>query len=369
MTEQQLAVLKKFIEIPGPSGFEEQIQEEWIRSLPREHLEIFHDVHGNRVARYKGTDSRFTVLLGGHADEIGLVVHYISDNGLLYCKSIGGIDPAVLPAQAVRILTKNGIVHGIIGAPSVHLLQQEERGKARQLHELWIDIGAKDKASAEKLVQIGDPVIIGHDFLMLADGRAAARCFDNRVGIFIVSQILNALVEKNIRLPFDVVGVSTVQEETSMTGIKTVGFTLDPHVGFIYDVMVATDFPGVDQKKYGVIKVGAGVGIALGVRSDRRLGQLCVEIARERDIPYQIEVERGYSSTDADPLADTRSGVATAILSVATRYLHTSWELLDIADIQATIDLSIAVLQSKQFHEYLEMIGREKHGGNPSPTS
>ncbi len=361
MTEQQLAWLRKFVEMPGPSGYEESVQRQWIESLPQEALTISQDVHGNVAARYRGTDSRFTVLLGGHADEIALVVHYISDDGMLYCKSIGGVDPAVLPAQPVRILTANGVVHGVIGAPAVHLLSEEERGKARKLHELWIDIGATDKAMAEQLVQPGDPVIVGGDFLPLAGSRAAARCFDNRVGIFIVSQILNQLVEQQISLPFDVVGLSTVQEETSMTGIKTAGFALNPDVGIIYDVMVATDFPGVDQKKFGVIKVGAGVGIARGVRTDRRLADLLIQLAKEAGIPYQVEIERGWSSTDADPLTDTRGGVATTILSVATRYLHTSWEVLDLQDVEATIQLTLALLQSPQFVEYLHQIGQQRH--------
>ncbi len=356
MEQQHLELLQRLIEVPGPSGYEEQVQQVWIESLPQTQLEVQQNVHGSVAARYRGTASEFTVLLGGHADEIALVVNYISDDGMLYCKSIGGIDPAVLPAQPVRIFTATGVVNGVIGAPAVHLLSDEERGKARKLHELWVDIGAKDKAEAESLVQPGDPVIVGGGFMPLAGNRAAARCFDNRVGIFIVSRVLNALVEQQIRLPFDVVGVSTVQEETSMTGIKTAGFALNPHVGIIYDVMVATDFPGVDQKKFGVIKVGAGVGIARGVRTDRRLADLLIKLAKEAGIPYQVEVERGWSSTDADPLTDVRQGVATTILSVATRYLHTSWEVLDLEDIEAAVQLTLRLLQSEEFVQFLQQV-------------
>ncbi len=192
MKELQKKFLIKLVNEPSPSGHEESVQDLWFKEIKSFCKNIYKDTHGNLIATLN-PGSEKSIMIVGHSDEIGLIVTYINDQGFIYFKPVGGIDPALLSSQRARIITRSGIVEGVLGKISLHLEVSPSERKLPKLHEIWIDIGAKSKKEAEKYVSIGDPIIFGSDYQELAGNLATARCWDNRVGIFVVGEVLRNL--------------------------------------------------------------------------------------------------------------------------------------------------------------------------------
>jgi len=277
-------------------------------------------------------------MFAGHCDEIGFMVIYIDDQGFLYFGSIGGFDESIIPGRRVTVHSENGPVPGVIGKAPVHLIKQEDRKKASKIEDLWIDIGAKDKKEAESLVSIGDPVTYTDDFMELKTGLAVARAFDNRIGSFIVAEVLREL-SRSKTLKASVHSVSTVQEEIGLRGARTSAYGIEPKVGIATDVTFATDQPGVEKKQVGDIKLGKGPVIARGPNINPRVFDLLVRTAKKKKIPYQTEgIPRG-TGTDANVIQITKAGVAAGLVSVPVRYMHTPVETLDLRDAENAVKL------------------------------
>lgn len=344
MTQEQEGFLEKLISIPAPSGYETEIQNYWTSEMRPFADEISVSPHGNCVATLRGT-SEISVAIIGHSDEVGLIANYIDADGFIHFTKIGGVDPNMLASQRVRILTKNGIVNGIVGKTSVHLASKESEGKGVKFKDLWIDIGAKDKKEAEELVEIGDAIIFGEDYTKLQGTRRSARCFDNRIGLYIAAEVLKN-VRNNGKIAATIYAVSSVQEETGVYGARNAGYTLQPTIAIAVDVMPSTDSPGVSKDEFGDTKVSAGAVITRGVRSSAKVSRGLIETAKAENIAYQIEVERGFTSTDADPIAESRGGVPIGVVSAPTRYLHTSCEVLDLNDLDSCVALLTKYVQS-----------------------
>lgn len=336
MKPNQKEFLIKLINEPAPSGYEEPVQEIWQNEVSKFCRNISRDVHGNLTATLNPGKSK-SVMIVGHSDEIGLIVKYINDEGFIYFSSVGGIDPVILGSHRARIITKKGIIHGAIGKTSVHL-DTREKDKKIKLHDNWIDIGAKNRKDAEKYVSIGDPVVFGADFQELQNDTAMARCWDNRVGIFVVAEVLRKL-SVNKKLKHTVYGVSSAQEETGVWAAGNAAFTYSPTLAIAVDVMPCTDTPSVSKEKFGDTKVGKGPVITKGVRTNNMISDQIIRTAQKKKIPYQIDIEHGFTGTDADPISQIRSGIPISVVSLATRYLHSSVELLSLKDIDQTIEL------------------------------
>src|SRR5438045_3778677 len=255
--------LQQLLDTPGPSGYEQNVQKLWREYVGAFCQDIRADVHNNVVATLRGVEN-FSVMLAGHADEIGMVVLNVYDNGYLYFNKIGGVDPTILPSQRVRVLTRNGRVRGVIGKKPAHLLDEEDR-KPPKIHELWIDIGAKDKADALSQVRIGDPVVFGENFEEMQNGYAVARDFDNRVGCFVVAETLRAL-NATKGLKATVFGVSSAQEETGVWGAGPIAYALKPALGIAIDVTHATDYPALSKNRFGNVELGKGPVLTRGVK-------------------------------------------------------------------------------------------------------
>ncbi len=337
MKESQKEFLIKLLNEPSPSGHEETVQKIWKEETSKFCKSIEKDTHGNLIASLNpGFDK--SIMIVGHSDEIGLIVTYINDNGFLYFQPVGGIDPSILSSQRVRIITKKGIIEGAIGKISVHLDINYSEKKLPKMHEIWIDIGAKNKKDAEKYVTVGDPVIFGSDFQELTGNLAMARCWDNRVGIYVVAEVLRNLSGvKNLKKT--VFGVSSTQEETGVWSAKNAAYAKKPTLAIAIDVMPSTDCPGISKEKWGETHVDRGPVITRGVRSNNAISLKLMETAERKKIPYQIEVDHGYTATDADPISQVRAGIPIGVVSLATRYLHSSVEVLSLKDVQQTIDL------------------------------
>jgi len=336
MREESVKFLQKLVDAPSPSGFEQPAQR-----VVREYVaayadDVKTDVHGNVIAS-KNPHGEVRVLLAGHCDEIGFVLTYINDEGYLYFKSIGGVDTGLVSGQRVYIYTENGPVFGITGKKAIHIMEGDEKNKAPKLENIWIDIGAENKEKAEAIVQIGNPITFATGFEVLREDIVVSRAFDDKMGTFVVCETLRLLDEMEFSAA--VFAVSTVQEEIGLRGARTSTFGVNPHVGIAVDVTHSSDYPGSDKKKTGDIKLGKGPVLYVGANINPVLGQLLIDTAKAKEIPYQFNVVTGGTGTDANAIQLTRAGVATGLVSVPNRYMHTPLEVISLIDLENAVKL------------------------------
>ena len=331
MDNESLNFLKQLMSSLSPSGFEAEAAKVWRERTKSFAEEIKGDVHGNSIAVINKKGTR-RVMLAGHIDEIGYMVKYIDKEGYIFFSTIGGIDLHLVPGQRVWINTRDGKVLGVIGKKPIHLMEADERKKVSKIEELWIDIGAKDEKQAKELIRIGDCVVPAVGFETLRDEKVIGRGFDDKAGAFVVSETLRLL---SLNKPVvSVFGVATVQEEIGLRGAVTSAYGISPDVGIAIDVTFATDFPGMSKKQIGDIVMGKGPVIARGPNINPKVFELLVETAKKNDIPYQIEgISRG-TGTDANAIQLTKAGVATGLVSIPNRYMHTPVEMVSLTDME-----------------------------------
>lgn len=343
MKKEQTEFFTKLIDAPSPSGYEAPAAKVYKEYIMQFADEITTDVMGSVIAvkNPKGTPR---VMLAGHIDEIGMIIHYIDEQGFLYFSEIGGVDPGVLPGSRVSIYSDQGIVVGVIGRTAIHQLEKEERGKALKLSELWIDIGAKDKKEAEKLVRIGDPVTVSYGFENLKNNLAVSRGFDDKAGVFVIAEVMRLLADKNIKPA--VFATATTQEELGLRGARTSAFSIDAQVGIAVDVTHGNDYPGVSKSKFGQIDLGKGPVITRGANVTPKVEKMLIELAEKNKIPYQIEAIGHGTGTDANIMQMTRNGMATGLVSIPLRYMHTPSEVVDTADLENAAKLIAAFVEA-----------------------
>ena len=300
------------------------------------------DVHGNVIAsRNLGGSPR--LMFAGHCDELGLQINYISDKGYLYFNTIGGHDPSLISGRRVIIHTQDGPVRGVTGRRAVHLTPRGERGKEQKVEDIWIDIGVSDKAEAEALVRVGDAVTYELGMQPLRNGLAVSRAFDNKIGAWVVAEALRRIDAAACKA--EVVSVATVQEELGLRGATTSTFGIDPLVGVAVDVTHATDHPNVNKVTAGDVSLDGGPVITRGANVNPVVERLLMESAEALGMTVQVEAEPRGTGTDANAMQLSRAGVATGLVSVPLRYMHTPSEIisLDVAD--QTADLLAAFAQ------------------------
>ncbi len=336
MQKESLDFLKQLIGTASPSGFEWGIQAILKKRMNTVCDEVRADVHGN-VIGIMNPDAKFRVMLSGHCDEIGLMIVHIDDRGYLSFGAVGGVDPATISGQRVRIHTSKKAVLGVIGRKPIHHLEPEERGKAIKLHEMWIDIGAKNRKEAEKHVSVGDYVTIDVGLEPMLNNLVAGRGFDDRAGAFVVVETLRLL--KGRKLKVAVYGVTSVQEEIGLRGARTSAYGIDPHVGIAVDVGFGSDYPGGDPKRSGECKLGKGPALHRGPNINPVLARLMEASAKKHKTPFQMTAEPGATGTDANAMQVNRSGVAAALVSIPNRYMHTAVEVISLTDLENTAKL------------------------------
>ncbi|MFN8177302.1 MAG: M20/M25/M40 family metallo-hydrolase [bacterium] len=324
--------LVRLLDEPSPSNYEANAQRLW-----REYVEPFVDrvevdVYGNHTAILEGRGEA-SVMIVGHSDEVGLIVKRIDEEGHLRFGKIGGVDPAVLAGTRVRVLAAKGIVPGVVGLPAIHLLPRGETSKTPKLEDLTIDIGAKNKRDAQRLVAVGDPVIFGEDFREMANGFASHRAFDNRMGCWIVAEALRQASRARGRR-VTVYGVSSVQEETGVWGAGLVADRYMPTLAVAVDVCHDTSTPGISKSGYVDLRCGKGPVLTRGVRTSRRVFALMEAAAKAAKVSVQVDVDEGHTFTDADPISARRTGVPVQVLGVPCRYMHTPCEVINLDDLE-----------------------------------
>jgi endoglucanase len=341
MDERALAFLKTLLDAPGPSGFEQVPARLW-REEAKGFAQVEADVGGNSIATLNPGGSP-KIMFAGHVDEIGLMVVHIDDDGFIHFAPIGGWDSQVLVGQRVLIEGKGGPVLGVIGKKAIHLVKHEDRDRISKITDLWIDIGAKNKDEASQRVRVGDAAVLAsapHEF---PNGRLVSRSIDNRIGAFVVLEALRRLSTKP-GFSAQVSAVATTQEEIAYTGggARTSAVKLHPDAAIVVDVTHATDYPGVEKKEIGDFKLGGGAVISRGSVVSRVVFEQLVEAADAEQIPYAIEAAPRGTNTDADAIHTARSGVATGLLSVPCRYMHSPNEMVSLDDLDRVADLLAA---------------------------
>lgn len=349
MRKESMNFFENLIELPSPSGFEENASKLFKSYVEGFCDEVRVDTMGNVVGVIKSkAKNAFNVMISGHIDEIGLMVKYVNDKGFIYFTAIGGVDVRLLLGLRVVIHTAKGKVKGVIGQKPIHLMETAEKEKVSKIHDLFIDIGAKDKKEAMKWVGLGDPVTVEGGLDRLLNGFLVGRGFDDRMGAFCVAELLRALSDVKDKLSVNVYGVASVQEEIGLRGATVSAYSIDPKVGIAVDVGFATDFPSVEAKIAGESKLGGGPIITRGPNINPHIYDLLVKTAKKNKIPYQLEGSPRGTGTDANVMQLTKSGVATGLVSVPLRYMHTPVEVLSDKDLDNTIKLlKNTVLQLK----------------------
>jgi putative aminopeptidase FrvX len=338
MNETSLGFLQRCMNTASPSGFEVPLAQVWKEEADGFADRTWSDVKGNAYAVLNESGSP-RVMLAGHADEIGLMITRIDDDGYLQFSTIGGFDPQVLPGQRVRIQTKHGEVLGAIGRTAVHLLEKDDKEKVVRLRELWIDIAATSKEDAESMVQIGDPAVLDYSYAKMTNGMVIARGFDDRVGAFVVLEALRLLGA--MKPSCAVYAVATAQEEVGFGGARASSYGIDPQVAIAVDVEHATDTPGIGdgKRRVGDVRLGRGPAIGRGPHINHRVFELLTETADRHQIQYQPVGISGETGTDCDAIHDMRAGVATGVVSIPNRYMHSPCEIIHLEDVENTARL------------------------------
>jgi endoglucanase len=330
-------LLDKLLRTGAPSGYEAPVAEIWRDAAS--FAAISSDGLGSSIARI-GEEAPLLAVVG-HIDEIGLVVTHIDEKGFLYFNPIGGWDPQILVGQRVEVRGRDGLVPGVVGRKPIHLLEPEQRKKVVELKGLHIDIGAADRDDAGGLVRVGDPVVIAAEPVPLAGDRLASRSMDNRLGSYVALEALRRCHERG-SLQASFAAVAAVQEEIGLFGARTSAFEVRPDLAIAVDVTHATDAPGVDEKEVGSHPLGSGPVIGRGSTLSPKMFELLVETAEDEGIEYSVGASGRGTSTDADVIQISRSGIPTGLVSIPLRYMHSPVELVDLGDLEATVELVAA---------------------------
>ncbi len=344
MRKESFDFLRKMVAAPSPSGYEQPAQRVF-REYVAPFAQVTTDIMGNVHAFVKGLRQKSPrVMLIGHSDEIGFQVKYIDDNGFLYFSAIGGVDPHLTPGQRVHIHCRNGVVFGVVGKKPIHLMEAKDRDTVVKLDSQYIDIGAENKKTAEQLVLVGDPVTFAGGLEKLHGDRVTSRGFDDKAGSFVVAEVLRYVTESTKKLPIDLYGVSSVQEEVGLRGGVTSSYTVNPDIGICVEVDFCTDQPDVERKHNGEVGLGKGPILPRGPNINPPLFELLADTAKREKIPVQFTGIPKASGTDANVMQISRGGMATALVKIPLRYMHTPVEVLSLSDLDNAIKLIAATL-------------------------
>ncbi|HET9602755.1 MAG TPA: M20/M25/M40 family metallo-hydrolase [Gemmatimonadales bacterium] len=354
MRPESLVFLKELLDLPGPSAFERAPARRWRDEAGKLGAEVGADATGNSWATLKGGDKQH-VVLAGHMDEIGIMVSYVDEHGFLSFDTIGGWDSQVFVGQRVLILGRKERVVGVIGKKAIHLMDKDDRERVSRVEDLWIDIGAANREEALARVRIGDPGVLASSVLEFPNGRLVSRSIDNRIGSFVVLEALRLLAAA--RPSATVSAVATSREEISATGggARPLATRLNPTVAVVVDVTHATDCPGMDKRKHGEYNLGGGPVLSRGAAVNEAVFEMLVETAEAENVPYSLEAAGRDTRTDAESIFNAGAGIATALVSVPNRYMHSPNEMVALEDLERTARLLAAFV--RRVEDGMDFIG------------
>ena len=331
-------LLRELLSTPGPSGHEAPAAAVW-RQAAEKFASVSSDALGSSVARVPGKSKGPSLALVGHIDEIGLAITHVDDKGFLSFRSVGGVLAEVLLAQRVVITTRDGVIPGVIGKKGGPF--KKEKDEKIEIKNMFIDIGAKDGDEAKSLVRVGDGAVLASEPLELRNGRIASRSWDNRVGCYVALEVARRVAETG-GAPGEVVAVAAIGEEVGdFAGARTTAYSVRPDVAIAIDVYDATDIPGAEPHDSGEHPFGKPA-LGRGAPLNSSIFELLYETAEEEKIECSVEVVTGATHTDADAYHLSRAGIATGLVSIPTRYIHTPTELVSLEDVENAVKLLVA---------------------------
>jgi putative aminopeptidase FrvX len=330
--------LKRLLDTPAPSGYESAAARVWRDEAATFAERVTTDVIGNSMAEINPGGSP-TIMLDGHIDEIGVIVQYIDDEGYIYISAIGGWDPQVLVGQRLRFVGRGGDVLGVVGKKPIHLMKSADRDVASKMTDLWVDIGATTKAEAESRLAVGDPGVIDSKTIDFPNNRIVSRSIDDRIGAFIVLEALRRYAKNPGSAR--VVAAATAQEEIAWHGGGALVCTncINPKMALVVDVTFATDHPNVEKKEIGEHKIGHGPVLHRGALISPVVYDLLRTTADRHGIKYSVHAVGRDTATNADAIHIAREGVATGLVSIPNRYMHSPNELVSLEDVDKTATL------------------------------
>jgi putative aminopeptidase FrvX len=351
MDSKSRSFLFELLNTPSPTGWETGGQRIWADYVRGFADRVENDAYGTAWATLEGSGGKKAkrVMLEAHADEIGFIVKQITKDGFLRLDRVGGSDTATARGRRIRFIGVKGPVMGIIGNTAIHLRKDGLTDeKAPKIHELYVDVGASSDEEVAKLgLRVGIPAVYADAAEEFGNGRIVGRALDNRLGGFIIAQVLGRLAKRGRKkLSSTVIGVNAVQEEIGGHGARMAAYRLNPDVCIVLDVTHATDTPGIEHAVHGDVKLGAGPTITHGTCNHPQVIQRLLKVADDGKIPIQHESSSRYSGTDTDVIFNVREGIPSALVSFPLRYMHSVVEMADLADVEKTIALLTAFVES-----------------------
>lgn len=353
MRSESFEFLKALVAAPSPSGYEQPAQRVF-RNYVGQYAEVGTDILGNVTSYIPGaTENALKVMLVAHCDEIGFQIKYIDDNGYIWFGAVGGLDPHITLGQRVMIHASTGTVAGVIGRKPIHLLEAKDRDTIIKLDAQYIDIGVASRKEAEELVRLGDPITFADELISLQGNRVASRGLDDKAGCFVVAEVMRMVAEAEQKPPVHLYGVSSVQEEVGMRGGKASSYRVDPDVGICVEVYFSSDQPDVDKKLNGEVSLGKGPVLPRGLNINPVLFEMLTETATREKVPVQLVSIPRATGTDANVMQVSRSGVATALVTIPLRYMHSPVEVVELSDLEQAARLIAATVYGLSDRESL----------------
>jgi putative aminopeptidase FrvX len=338
LNKKSITFLEKYLNNAAPTGYEWEGQKIWMNYLKPYVDEFITDTYGTAVAVIN-PKAKYKVVIEGHADEISWYVNYISDNGLLYVVRNGGSDHQIAPSKVVNIHTKKGIVKGLFGWPAIHT-RNKAKEEPPKPDNIFIEVGCKTKAEVEALgIHVGCVITYPDEFHILNKDNFVCRAIDNRAGGFMIAEVARLLHENKKKLPFGLYIVNSVQEEIGLRGAEMIAARIKPNVAIVTDVTHDTTTPMIDKKVQGDCEIGKGPVIAYAPAVQQKLRDLITETAEAHKIPFQRAALSRATGTDTDAFAYSNEGVASALISLPLRYMHTTVEMVHRDDVENVIRL------------------------------
>jgi endoglucanase len=332
--------LEQLLITPSPTGFESAGQKVWTNYMNQFADELETDAYGSAVAKLNTSFDVITVMLEAHCDEIGMIVQHITEKGFVHVNKLGGSDSTIARAKRVNIHNKRGVVSGVTGNTAIHLQDKKNGGGDQPAwKDIYIDIGASSREEALELIQIGDPVTYADDYDFLNDDVLTGRALDNRIGGFMIAQVLKRLSENRSDLKVNVMALNSVQEEVGGYGARMMSYRLEPDLALVTDVTHATDTPGINSAEHGLVKMGEGPVVQHGGANHPAVVSFIEEVCDQKEIAIQHDAVSVRTGTDTDSIFYQKTGISSGLISLPLRYMHSPVETASVKDINTLIDL------------------------------
>ncbi len=322
------------------SGYEKTSDNIVVRLLEEVGVVPIVDTIGNVIFKKEGTGNK-TLMVVAHYDEVGFTIKYIDDDGYVYLSPVGGVDASILPGQRVVVYHENNLIFGVIGAQPIHMknLNKNSGNKSIEISDLWVDIGVCGKKNIREQIAIGDPVSYAPNFSEQGNGVVYSKSLDNRAGVAVLLSLFEKINDRRISNYKSIYFVASSQEELGLRGAQVAGYNINPDICIAIDATHATDYPSVNNRKYGDIRLGRGAVIPFGSNFDVSLQRRLKEIADMHVVAYQLDSIPCNSGTDVAEIQILKGGCLSGLVSIPCRYMHTPTEIISIDDIDSAVDI------------------------------